>query len=465
MTALPRRVNWDLEVDVLVVGAGGGGLAAAIAAAEQGLRVAVAEKSERPGGNTALSTGSVPGAGTRFQREAGIDDSPQRMFDDVMRRTDGTAPAHLVRALTEESAPLVEWLVDSVGAPLKLEPALKKVGHSVPRTHVPPDRDGNLLFDALEHRARSLGVEISVGTPVTGLIVENGAVVGARISAGGSREDRVGAGKLILACNGFGGNRDMLRRFCPEIAAAPYFGHPGNTGDGIAWGEAIGSELCNMTAYQGHASVAYPHGTLVSWSVMELGGFLVNQEGRRFVDETLGYSGCAAEVLAQPGQAAFAVFDQRIHEYMSAHVPDYAELDRMHGVKSAGDIEALAREAGIDPAALRRSLEACLAARNGGTEAFGRCEWGPAALASPFRLVRVCAGLFHTQGGLLVDAQARPQRANGQPIPNLYAVGGTAVGIAGRDGGRGYCSATGLLAALGLGRIAGRHAGHALRAA
>ncbi len=458
-------MNWDLEVDVLVVGAGGGGLAAAIAATEGRAHVAVAEKSERAGGNTTLSTGSVPGAGTRFQRAAGIDDSPQRMFDDVMRRTGGTAPAHLVRALAEESAPLVEWLIDSVGAPLTLEPVLKKVGHSVPRTHVPPDRDGAFLFDALEHRARALGVEISVGTPVTGLVVEGDAVVGARIAAGGGREDRVGAGKVILASNGFGGNRDMLRRFCPEIAEAPYFGHQGNTGDGIAWGEALGAELCNMMAYQGHASVAYPHGTLVSWSVMELGGFLVNREGRRFVDETLGYSGCAAEVLAQPGQAAFAVFDERIHDYMRGHMPEYAELDRMGGVKSAPDIEALARDAGIDPAELRRTFDAFQAARDGVNDSFGRREWRPKALAAPFRLVRVCAGLFHTQGGLLVDAQARVLRTGGQPVPNLYAVGGTAVGIAGRDGGRGYCSATGLLSALGLGRIAGLHAAQAVRAA
>ncbi len=455
-------MSWDLEVDVLVVGAGGAGLAAAIAAAEEGAQVAVAEKSERPGGNTSLSTGSVPGAGTRFQRAAGIDDSPQRFFDDVMRRTNGTAPAHLVRALTEESAPLVEWLVDAVHAPLALEPLLKKVGHSVPRTHVPPDRNGQYLFEALEKRAQALGVEVSVGTPVAGLEVEDGAVTGARIAAGGGREDRVGAGKVILAANGFGANRDMLRRFAPDIAEAPYFGHQGNTGDGIQWGEALGAELYNMMAYQGHASVAYPHGTLVSWSVQELGGFLVNTAGKRFVDETLGYSGCAAEVLVQPGQAAFAVFDGRIREYM-LKVPEFAELDKMGGVKTAPDIETLARDTGIDPAELRRTFDAFQAARDMGNDPFGRREWRPAALAAPFHLVRVCAGLFHTQGGLMVDALSRVLRPGGAPIPNLYAAGGTAVGISGRDGGRGYCSASGLLAALGLGRIDGRDAGRNTR--
>lgn len=455
-------MSWDLEVDVLVVGAGGAGLAAAIAAAEEGATVAVAEKSERPGGNTTLSTGSVPGAGTRFQKAAGIDDSPQRFYDDLMRRTENTAPAHLVRALAEESAPLVEWLVDAVGAPLSLEPMLKKVGHSVPRTHVPPDRDGQFLFDAMEKRARALGVELSVGTPVTGLVVEDGAVKGARIAAGNGKEDRVGAGKVILAANGFGANRDMLRRFAPDIAEAPYFGHQGNTGDGIQWGEALGAELHNMMAYQGHASVAYPHGTLVSWSVQELGGFLVNLRGQRFVDETLGYSGCAAEVLAQPEQAAFAVFDKRIRDYM-LKVPEFAELDKMGGVKSAPDIEGLAREAGLDPVELRRTFDTYQAARDTGRDPFGRNTWRPAPLAAPFHLVRVCAGLFHTQGGLMVDALARVLKPGGAPIPNLYAAGGTAVGVSGRDGGRGYCSASGLLAALGLGRIAGRHAGRTLK--
>lgn len=436
-------MNFDLEVDILVIGGGGAGLAAAISAADEGASVAVVEKSERPGGNTALSSGSVPGAGTRFQRALGIEDGPEVFADDIMRRTNGTAPAHLVRALAEESAPLVEWLVDFVGAPLRLEPTLRKVGHSVARTHVAEGREGSRLFASLEQCARRLDIGIAVAAPATGLIVDDaGAVIGARLRSERGSEDRIGARKVILACNGFGANRNMLRRHCPEIAEAPYFGHYGNTGDGIVWAEALGACLHNMGGYQGHASVSDPHGTLVSWTIMEMGGCLVNLAGERFADEERGYSGCAADVLQQRERTAFALFDQAIHDYMIT-IPDYAELHSLGGVRPGSGPEELATAAGIDPAGLART--------------FASRGWIPAA--GRYYIVRVTAGLFHTQGGLYVDRLGRVLRPNGETIRNLYAAGGTAVGLGGRNGGRGYCSASGLLAALGLGRIAGRAAG------
>ncbi len=457
-------MEWHAEADVLVVGGGGGGLVAAISARDEGASVVLAEKSASLGGNTALSTGSVPGAGTRFQREAGIDDSPELMVADILARTHGTAPRHLVELLAHESAPLVEWLVDRVGAPLKLVVDLKKVGHSVPRTHVPPGRDGMLLLDALERAASAAEVTISTGHPVTRLITDDrGAVIGAALHSNtAGREDNVRARKLILAANGFGGNRDMLRQYCPEIAEAPYFGHQGNTGDAIRWGIALGARLRNMAAYQGHASVAYPHGHLVSWTVMERGGILVNGDGRRFVDESLGYSGCTTEVRAQKDALAFALGDARIHDYMRTNVPEYADLVERGGVRTGADLDALGAPFGIPAGALAAALDDYHTGIRSGRDRFGRTAFGDAPLQSPFALVRVTAGLFHTQGGLDVDSHAQVVREVGTPIPNLYAVGGSAVGVSGAEGGKGYVSANGLLAALGLGRVAGRHAARSL---
>lgn len=456
-------MDWQAEADVLVVGGGGGGLVAAIAAADEGASVVLIEKSPQLGGNTALSSGSVPGAGTRFQREAGIEDSPEVMVADVLRRTHDTAPRHLVELLAHESAPLVEWLVDRVGAPLKLVPDLKKVGHSVPRTHAPPGREGAVLVGALERAATSKDVVLAPGHPVKRLIVDdNGAIIGAAVEGNGEgAEDNVRARKVILAANGFGGDREMLRKYCTEIAEAPYFGHQGNTGDAIRWGMDLGADLANMAAYQGHASVAYPHGHLLSWTVMERGGFLVNNEGRRFVDETLGYSGCASEVRAQPESTAFAIFDTRTHDYMLSGVPEYADLAQSGGVKIASDVGEIARAFGLPEDAIRNALTEYHSGIEQAEDRFGRAAFGIAPLRSPFAMVRVTAGLFHTQGGLAVDSNAQPLR-KGIAIPNLYAVGGTAVGIAGADGGRGYVSASGLLAALGLGRVAGRHAARSL---
>ncbi len=457
-------MDWQAETDVLVVGGGGGGLVAALAARDGGPSVVLAEKSGRLGGNTALSSGSVPGAGTRFQHAVGIEDSPALMARDIMARTRNTAPRHLVELLANESASLVEWLVDRAGAPLKLVADLKKVGHSVPRTHAPPGRDGSLLLAALERAATASEITIATGHAVTRLLVDdNGAVIGAALEgATPGTEDNVRARKVILAANGFGGNRDMLRRFCPEIAEAPYFGHQGNTGDAIRWGIDLGARLSNMGAYQGHASVAYPHGHLLSWTVMERGGVLVNNAGRRFVNESQGYSGCTPEVRAQPDATAYALFDQRIHDYMLANVPEYAGLAQAGGVKTGADVDTLAATLALPAVALGATLADYNEAARSGRDAFGRQHYGGAPLVAPYCMVRGTAGLCHTQGGLDIDAHAQPLRADGTPIANLYAVGGTAVGVSGSDGGKGYVSANGLLCALGLGRVAGRHAARSL---
>ncbi|MBB4286286.1 FAD-dependent oxidoreductase [Roseospira goensis] len=461
-------MQFDVETDVVVVGGGGGGLVAALTAREAGAEVAILEKSERLGGNTALSSGSIPGAGTRFQVAAGIADGWERLAEDIHRRTRGTAPRDLVEVLARESAPLVEWLVDAVGLPLDLMADLKKVGHSVPRLHAPVGRQGQTLVTGLERAAQAAGVLISPGNPVSGLLTVPGddgpRVVGVSVGAGDDAEGyTVGARCVILAANGFGANRALLRRYIPEIAEAPYFGHLGNAGEAIGWAADLGAHLVNMGAYQGHASIAQPHGALLSWAAVERGGLLVNREGRRFVDETLGYSGCASAVLAQPGGQGFVVYDGETHDYLAEKAEDYRDLMHFGGVMRADDAATLAVRAGLDPAALEETLADYAEAASGARpDPFGRSAFGQAPLRPPLCLVRVTAGLFHTQGGVDVDAAGRVRCANGAVIPNLYAVGGVAVGVSGAHGGAGYCSANGLLAALGLGRLAGRDAARRL---
>ncbi|MBT3369946.1 MAG: FAD-dependent oxidoreductase [Rhodospirillaceae bacterium] len=453
---------WDAQTDVLVVGGGGGGLVAALAARESGAEVALVEKHDRLGGNTALSSGSVPGAGSRFQQAAGVEDSADRMALDIMRQTDGTAPEHLVRALARESGPLVEWMVDHLNVPLSFVPDLKKVGHSVPRTHGPMGRQGATVVAALEQQARDNGILVSPGNPVRRLLQNSaGGIAGAVIENGGT-EHRIGARKVILATNGFGANKKMLRDYIPEIAEAPYFGHQGNMGEGIIWGLELGARLRDMGAYQGHASVSHPQGALMTWSAIERGGFLVNLEAERFVDESLGYSGCTSAVRAQTEHMAFVVFDDRVHHYLEPKAQDYRDIVAYGGARRGAEIEALGAACGLDGRSLGETLARYNSAAGGAADPFGRKDFGGAPLRPPFTLVKVTAGLFHTQGGLDVNANAQPLRDDGTAIENLYAVGGTAVGVSGADGNKGYCSANGLLAALGLGRIAGRHAGRTL---
>ena len=449
------------DVDVLVIGAGACGLAAAIAAHDAGASVAIVEKMDRPGGNSSLSTGSVPAANSRFQREAGIKDDPKTYVRDLMGIAKETDDLALVERLAEVSAETVEWLIDELGARMTLITAYKHIGHSVPRLHAPVSRRGQDLVDDLLRAVDERGIPLAVGNAVDALLIEGDGIKGARITTSeGSSEFR--AGKTILAVNGFAGDPDLVKRFCPEIAGAQYFGARGSTGEAIRWGEEVGADFANMAAYQGYAAVAYPHGSLLSWTTIEKGGILVGQNGKRFGDESTGYSGFARIVLAQ-GEFAYAIFDQKIFD-IAAHEEEFMELVKFGGVKKAETLADAAALMELDASALAAEVEIYNQAAQGqGKDPFGRHDFGLGALKAPFYICRVTPGLFHTQGGLKIDAHARVLSKSGRPVPNLFAGGGAAAGISGRAGALGYASGNGLLSAIALGRIAGLKAAEELK--
>lgn len=441
------------DVDVLVIGAGACGLAAAIAAHDAGASVAIVEKREKPGGNSSLSTGSVPAANSRFQREAGLVDSPAQFVADLMGIAGETDDLALVERMAEVSAETVEWLVDTVGAHIVLITAYKHIGHSIQRLHAPVSRRGQDLVDDFLAAIARREIPLAVGNSVQDLLVEGGAVVGALVDAGeGPFEIR--AGKVILAVNGFAADPALVRQYCPEIAGAQYFGALGSHGEAIRWGQKIGAALANMGAYQGYAAVAYPHGSLLTWTTIEKGGLLVGADSRRFGDESLGYSGFARVVLEQ-GDYAYAVFDQRIFE-IAALEEEFMELVRYGGIRKADDIAGIAAALELDAEVLSDEVEAFnRAARGEEKDRFGRTNFGSGALKGPFYGCTVVPGLFHTQGGLRVDRHAHVLRPDGSIIPGLFAGGGAAAGISGRAGALGYASGNGLLTAIALGRLAG----------
>lgn len=459
--------TWDAEIDVVVVGAGACGFAAALSAAEGGCRVLLLEKWNKPGGNTALSSGFIPAAGTRLQREAGVEDSPELMAEDILRKNGYKSDPELTLHLCRESAGIVHWLMDAIGIELRLVTDFLYGGQSVHRFHAPPSRSGAELIDGLMAAvARQPLITLVTSTPVSGLIPdETGAVAG--VWAGGDPGqggEAIRARKVILANNGFGGNAEMVRRYCPEIAGALYFGHPGNTGDGIRWGMELGAATRHMDAFQGHGSVAYPHGLLVTWAIMEKGGVLVNSLGRRFTNENSGYSAASVAVQAQPDGLAYVVFDERIYRDMEAHDPNFAELVQSGAVRGGGELEALAEALRVDGPGLKEAVRLYnLAAQGSTADALGRAHFGLAPLEAPFYGIRVRAALFHTQGGLEINRYAQPLRKDGTPIGNLFCGGGVAVGISG-GGCRGYSPGNGLLTALGWGRIAGLTAAAQVRA-
>lgn len=453
------NVEFDTEIDVLVIGAGGCGLVAALAAAERGATVAVVEKAPRLQGNTALSSGSVPGAGSRFQRAAGIADSPARYAADL-RRVAGPHDADaLVDRLAGISAELVEWLVDSAGVAMTLVETYRHVGHSVPRLHAPPARRGADLVADLERALAARDIPLALGQEARALITRDGAVRGALTVDAEGREARIGAGAVILASNGFAAARDLVAAHCPQAARARYAGAPGSTGEALRWGTALGAATGNLGAYQAHAGLAEPSGALVTWTVVERGGFIVDGNGARFADETLGYSAFAAPALAA-APPLHMIYDARIADDVAAGQPEFAELAAAGGALAADDAAALAARIGVPAETFAATCRAAAdAAEGGATDTFGRRQWGLGALRPALRATRIAPALFHTQGGLMVDGDARVLARDGTWIRGLYAGGGAAVGISGLSGGTGYVSGNGLLAALGLGYLAGRAAG------
>jgi fumarate reductase flavoprotein subunit len=448
------RQDSSQDIDILVIGAGACGLAAAIAAHDAGASVAIVEKRDRPGGNSSLSTGSIPGAGTRYQRAAGIEDNPARLIGDLMRVAGDTDCPELVQRLAEQSAATVEWLVDSVAVRLALVTAYKHVGHSVPRLHAPPSRRGQDLVDDLLAGVARRAIPLALGNGVDHLIVADGAVVGAHVLTATGEGSSIAAAKTILAVNGYAGNPALVARFCPEIAGAPYFGALGSTGEAVLWGEQLGAALSNIGAYQGYAAVSDPHGSLLSWTTIEKGGIIVNAAGRRFGDESLGYSGFTPNVMAESAPR-YAIFDQKMYE-VAALEEEFVELAERGGFKSAATPMELARLLAIEPAALAATvLETQAAARGDRRDTLGRRDFGLGPIEPRLYACRIVPGLFHTQGGLAVDRDGRVLHRNGRPIGNLFAGGGAAGGLSGRSGAAGYASGNGLLSAIALGRLAG----------
>lgn len=443
---------------VVIVGAGAAGLVAALAAAEAGRDVLVLERDALPRGSTALSAGLVPAAGTRWQRQAGIADDVSTFAADIMAKAKSEPDPALVELVTGEIGPALEWLNDAYGLPFSVVDNFSYPGHSARRMHGLPARSGEELIDALRQAAEAAGVIILCEALVTTLFVDaEQRVLGLAFARPDGSGDEIGCERLVLACNGYGGNRDLVARHIPSLADALYFGHPGNQGDALLWGAALGAQARHLSGHQGHGSVAHPAGILITWATITEGGAQVNVEGERFCDESRGYSEQAAEVLAQSDGTAWSVFDARIAG-IARQFEDFKRAEAMGAVLVADDWAALAARMGVPAETLERTMAAFATGKaQGATDSFGRRLAGLPQLEAPFCAVRVTGALFHTQGGLVVDDQARVLGEDGAPLPNLFAAGGAACGVSGAQAS-GYLSGNGLLTAVALGRVAGRAA-------
>lgn len=428
------------RVDVVVVGGGACGLMAALrASANPELVVALFEKDTHEGCNAAISSGSLAAAGTRFQREAGIEDTPEHMAADILAESGDPARAELVHALCRVAPQIVEWLADA-GYPIEIGLNLPRAGMSAIRLHADRGREGGgrligFLRELLEARDNAAFVDRS---PVVELITEQGRVVGVVTEQNGVREE-VFADTVVLASDGFGNNPGLMRRYCAELGDPFYGGVSTSTGDAVTWLEELGACFANMGSCLRHGLVVAKHGTRVSPSLQFYGAVMINTDGERFHDEeSLGYSPLAAVIRAQPGERALMVWD----DTAMAEVWDtelMRESEQAGAFARASDVAELARRTRIDPALLEVAL---------------RAHTGRRQVTAPYWFAWITHGVLTTQGGVEIDTRGRPLRTDGTVIEGLRAGGGTAVGISGPDSD-GYMSGNGLLAALGMGWIIG----------
>ena len=417
----------ELDADIVIVGAGGAGMTAAIKATEAGKKVLLVEKMPYAGGNTTRATGGMNAAETHYQKEQGIDDTVEQYVKDTMEGGHNLNDPALVQALAEGSAPAIDWL-DSIGAQL---PKIAFTGGSTnPRAHAPEDGSavGIYLVSAFKKQLEEKNIPVLYNTTVTEIIMKDGRAVGVKADSE-TADYTINAKAVILATGGFGGNEQMIVENNPALAGYVSTNAPGATGDGIKMAQAVGADVVDMDQIQLHPTVEQRTRMLITEAVRGNGAILVNKEGKRFVNEMETRDFVSAAEIEQTDGCAYVIFDQNLRDNVAA-VEKYFGI----GVVSEGaTIEDLAGEIGLDPVVLSRTLaDWNKAVANQKDPEFGRTTAMDADLSTaPYYAILVAPGIHHTMGGLKIDVNGEVLNTKGKAIPGLFAAGEVTGGVHG----------------------------------
>ncbi len=451
-----------MSVDLLVVGGGLAGYCAALEAANAGAEVTLIEKEGKTGGATILSGGSFAFAGTALQKARGVEDSEERLYEDLRRVGGYENDEALVRAYVSNQRDTFDWL-GSLG--VTFERLFIASGQSVPRGH---SRNAREVLDRVEDRARATGrVKTRLNVAARRLIRDEstGAVIGVLAEESGHEEVITPRHGVVLATGGFSRSESLLKLFAPQQALAQRMGGPGNTGDGLLMAWRLGAGFRDMGYIKGtfgNHVTAGPEDHFLLFP-MYAGGIIVNSEAQRFVDESLSYKMIGEACLKQPGAIGFQIFDQPVFERGVPGVPSMdfqADLDAGRVIR-AGRLAEIAEMLGLDAAALQATVErynAMVAA--GGDRDFGRdglCNHFGVLVPigkPPFYAFASKSVVLATYCGLTVDATMGVREVFGAPIPGLYAAGGCIGGFHGQA----YMTGTANGKAAIFGRIAARAA-------
>jgi len=449
--------------DVIVVGGSVGGLAVGIMVADHGGRTVIVERQRILGGSAAPEPEHLAAPASRLQRAAGIDDSPAALVDDLVAETQHKIDPALAALVAEQGAPLVDWLIDRCGLPLELVAASAYRGHSRPRLHSMGPQGGAALIEALERIvSRHHRIRVLRGVVVTSISRDtDGRGCGVELESPRRSDPKAMQGAVVLACGGYAAADELIGRVAPNLAAFPARGCPTATGDGIRLAEKVEAKLESLGACAVTALLATPSDLNVDPTIVSYGAILVNQAGRRFVDETAEPIVVAETMAAQPGRLGYLIFDQRIADAAGTHNPHLARTVLPRVVRRATTVAELARQLELDEAGLALTLDTYNANVDLGGDPFGR-DRATNVLRPPLLAIRVIPARRRSLGGVAIDAAARVLGVDGAPIANLYAVGGIVGGL-GRGGSSDEIPGMAPLITLATARLvaAAWQAGHA----
>jgi flavocytochrome c len=469
--------KWDGETDVLILGAGGAGLCAALEAYDAGVDVLVLEKSAQVVGSTGICGGFVAGAGTKIQEESGIKDDPELFYEDWLKAGNEMGDPSLIRAVTYLSGDTINWIMEE-GVKLVEEPLPCPGIYSVDREYsVITSGVGTEFMRGLHEAAKRRGIEILLETPANKLFVnEQGRVIGARAVDSAGRELCFKAKRaVIVATGGYGSGMDAIAKYLPvlkelmkEAKQFVSFSWPECTGDGIEMAREIGVALSpNQFPFYGPHCVAVSpgRGRLAYTSrVMRDGAIYVNVEGKRYMAEIpITDMFVTKKWRKQPDLRFFMIFDQYIlnQPYMQGFYGPLVESElkaENPNVRKGDTIEELAKKLVIPPEELRNTVDTY----NGYVEVGEDPEFGRTPLPCkiekpPFYCVELCCGIAMTKGGLKINTEGQAIDTKDEVVPGLYLAGEIASGGV-QGAATTHAPGGGVAIAFNFGRIAGRNA-------
>jgi flavocytochrome c len=431
----------EKQADVVIIGGGGAGLAAAVSAHQKGAKVLVLEKMPKVGGNTIISGAAYNAVDPKRQKAAGIEDSIEKHYTQTFEGGDKLAKPEMVRTFVEKSYPTLEWL-ESLGMKFKDE-IFTVLGALWPRSHKPIEPLGTGYINTYMNyiKANSDDIEIMLNTTATELIIEGGKVVGVKAeSLDGKITAKANKG-VVVATGGFGANvamRDKFNKIWPSLTNIMTTNHPGATGDGMLMAEKIGANLIGMEQIQ-----LLPMGDPKTGSLsgnIEQGvenRIFVNKDGSRFVDEGARRDVMTKALFEQKDSYMWVVLDK--HSYPSGSTKNNFNetIDQLVAegrAYKADTLEDLAKQIGVSPENLKKSVEEFnKAVETGGPDKLGRTLYKDKIDTAPFYAGARVPTVHHTMGGIEINTSAQVLNADGKVIPGLYAAGETTGGIHGAN--------------------------------